>query len=253
MSGGPADEIRSRRWVDGGAQRRARRFDLRHRDPSRAERIRPCRNGIGARSSLHEQVPSARAERACVLDPQQANAAWRRTVGKKLVICMEQQVEGLSSMGPRVSVTDWHPLRLPKSVQHVAGFRVIANAKTGGRGTSKVYLDLILLAQSRTLTRISFSSLQRPFPSAYEAGLTRTSRNASRRRSGEAPPPARSSGEQLDFGGGRTLAAVERFRPADQGPPARPGRPGAVSATPRKGQEGVRVTGGDSYLMDASA
>ena len=101
----------------------------------------------------------------------QANAAWMRTVTKNLVICMEQQVEGTSSMGAPVSVIDWRRLNLPRSAEHVAGFRVIATAKTSAKATAKIYLDLILLGQSRTMTRLSFSSLQKPFSTSYETRL----------------------------------------------------------------------------------
>lgn len=103
---------------------------------------------------------------------QQANKAWTRTVNNKLVICMEQQVENTSSMGAPVSVTDWTPLRLPKLVEHTAGFRVTATAKAGGK-TTKVYFDLILLSHAQTLTRIALSSLQKPFSTRYEANLAR--------------------------------------------------------------------------------
>jgi hypothetical protein len=102
----------------------------------------------------------------------QANTAWVRTVNKKLVICMEQQMENTSSMGGPVSVTDWTALKLPHLVEHVAGFRVMATAKAGGR-TSNVYFDLILLGHSRTMTRIAFSSLQHPFSTGYEVRLAR--------------------------------------------------------------------------------
>lgn len=102
----------------------------------------------------------------------QADTAWARTVNKKLVICMEQQVENISSMGAAVSVTDWSPLKLPKVGRHVAGFRVTGTT-TSGRTKPKVYLDVILLGQSRTMTKIIFSSLRKPFSAAYEARLAR--------------------------------------------------------------------------------
>jgi hypothetical protein len=102
----------------------------------------------------------------------QANTAWVRTVNKKLVICMEQQVENTSSMGAPVSVTDWTALKLPHLVEHVAGFRVTATAKAGGK-TTNVYFDLILLGHSRTMTKIAFSSLRRPFSTGYEVRLAR--------------------------------------------------------------------------------
>ena len=102
--------------------------------------------------------------------PRQANTAWARTVTKKLVICMEQQVENTSSMGAAVSVTDWSPLKLPKTVEHVAGYRVTATA-TSGKTKPKVYLDVILLGQARTMTKIIFSSLRKPFSTPYETRL----------------------------------------------------------------------------------
>ena len=102
----------------------------------------------------------------------QANTAWVRTVNNKLVICMEQQMENTSSMGAPVSVTDWTPLKLPQLVEHVAGFRVTATAKAGGK-TTNVYFDLILLGHSRTMTKIAFSSLQHPFSTSYEVRLAR--------------------------------------------------------------------------------
>jgi hypothetical protein len=102
----------------------------------------------------------------------QENTAWARTVNKKLVICMEQQVENTSSMGAAVSVTDWSPLKFSKTVGHVAGFRVTATA-TSGRTKPKVYLDVIVLGHSRTMTRIIFSSLRKPFSTAYESRLAR--------------------------------------------------------------------------------
>ena len=103
----------------------------------------------------------------------QATTAWARTDTKNLIICMEQQVENTSSMGAPVSVTDWRPLRLPRLVDHLAGFRVVATAKTSAKTTSKVYFDLILLGHSRTITKLVLSSLQKPFATGYEARLTR--------------------------------------------------------------------------------
>ena len=115
----------------------------------------------------------------------QANTAWVRTVNKELVICMEQQVENTSSMGAAVSVTDWSPLKVPKIGGHVAGFRVTATA-TSGQTKPKVYLDVILLGQSRTMTKITFSSLRKPFSTAYESRLARivSQRLDSTRRAG---------------------------------------------------------------------
>ncbi|HZO62495.1 MAG TPA: hypothetical protein VFB35_05885 [Gaiellaceae bacterium] len=105
--------------------------------------------------------------------PGQAAVAWTRTVNTHLVICMEEQVEGSSSMGAPVSVTDWRALTLPHVTQRVAGFRVTALA-TAGKTRSNVYLDVILLAQGRAMTTITFSSVQRPVPAAYETQLVRT-------------------------------------------------------------------------------
>jgi hypothetical protein len=102
----------------------------------------------------------------------QADTAWARTVDKQLIICMEQQVENTSSMGAPVSVTDWKPLQLPRLAERTAGFRVIAEA-TAGKTKSKVYLDLILLGTSRTMTKVVFSSLVRPFTTSYEDHLVK--------------------------------------------------------------------------------
>jgi hypothetical protein len=100
----------------------------------------------------------------------QANEAWSRTDTKNLVICMEQQVENLSTMGAPVSVTDWRPLNLPKLADRTAAYRVIATA-SAGKKKSIVYFDLILLAHGRTMTKIIFSALGNPFSSAYETRL----------------------------------------------------------------------------------
>jgi hypothetical protein len=104
--------------------------------------------------------------------PQQANEAWSRTDTKNLVICMEQQVENLSTMGAPVSVTDWTTLKLPKLPAHIAGYRVTATA-SAGKTKAPIYFDLILVGQSRTLTKLVFSSLHRPFPAGLEARLAR--------------------------------------------------------------------------------
>jgi hypothetical protein len=102
--------------------------------------------------------------------PKQANEAWSRTNTKNLVICMEQQVENLSTMGAPVSVTGWKPLRLTKLPGHVAAYRVTATA-SAGKHKSNVYFDLILLGRSRTMTKLTLSALGRPFPSAFDARL----------------------------------------------------------------------------------
>ena len=105
--------------------------------------------------------------------PRQAAADWSRTVDKNLVICMEQQIENTSTMGAPVSVTDWRALRLPNVSPRVAGFRVVANAKTSAAKTTKVYLDVILLGRGRTTTKVVLSSIQRPFASSFESRVSR--------------------------------------------------------------------------------
>ena len=101
----------------------------------------------------------------------QANVAWKRALTNKLVLCMEQQVENLSSMGSPVSVTEWHRLALPHSAGRVTGFRVVAKAKTTKTTWSKVYFDQILLGNAKTMTRIVFSSLQAPISKTLEQKL----------------------------------------------------------------------------------
>jgi len=101
----------------------------------------------------------------------QANIAWKKTLTNKLILCMEQQVENLSSMGSPVSVTEWHRLALPRLAGRVTGFRVVAKAKTAKTTWSKVYFDQILLGQAKTMTRIVFSSLRAPVSKTLEQKL----------------------------------------------------------------------------------
>ncbi len=101
----------------------------------------------------------------------QANIAWKRALTNKLVLCMEQQVENLSSMGSPVSVTEWHRLALPRSDARVTEFRVVAKAKTAKTTWSKVYFDQILLGRAKTMTRIVFSSLRAPVSKTLEQKL----------------------------------------------------------------------------------
>jgi hypothetical protein len=103
-------------------------------------------------------------------NPKQASKAWSRTDTKNLIICMEQQVENLSTMGAPVSVTDWRPLKLPKTSDHAAAYRVTATA-SAGKKKSNVYFDLILLGHSRTITKLIFSALGQPVSTALEARL----------------------------------------------------------------------------------
>jgi len=103
----------------------------------------------------------------------QANAAWSRTVTKKLVLCMEQQTENTSGMGSPVSVTQWARLQPPRIAGRVAEFRVVAKAKTGKKTWSKVYFDLLLVGHAKTMTKIVFSSLGTPFGTSFEQKLTR--------------------------------------------------------------------------------
>src|SRR5262249_40689963 len=102
--------------------------------------------------------------------PAQANTAWHRTVNQKLVICMEQQVEGISTMGAPVSVTNWQPLKLVGVPGRAVGYRVVANA-TRTKGKVPLYYDEILLSGSRTLTKLVFSSFRAPFSAAFETAL----------------------------------------------------------------------------------
>jgi hypothetical protein len=102
--------------------------------------------------------------------PRQANEVWARTTTKNLIICMEQQVENLSTMGAPVSVTDWRPLKLPKLSGHAVGYRIIATA-SAGKKKSNVYFDLILLNHSRTITKLILSALGKPFSASYEDRL----------------------------------------------------------------------------------
>ena len=102
----------------------------------------------------------------------QANTAWQRTVNPKLVICMEQQVEATSTMGAPVSVTDWSQLKLPGLAGDAAGFRVVATA-TAAKRKVNVYFDQILLSRSHTVTKLVFSSFEKPFSTAFEIQLAR--------------------------------------------------------------------------------
>jgi len=139
-------------------------------------RLQPVESGLVETGAANGPLFTNKAAQALTqtvrvfATPKQANEAWSRTATKNLVICMEQQVENLSTMGAPVSVTDWRPLKLPKATDHAAAYRVTATA-SAGKNKSNVYFDLILLGQSRTITKLIFSALGKPVSTAYEARL----------------------------------------------------------------------------------
>jgi hypothetical protein len=101
----------------------------------------------------------------------QASAAWKQTVTKKLIICMEQELENSSTMSSPVSVTSWSRLALPHSASRFAGYRVLATGKTSKNKTITLSFDLLLLARARTVTTVSLTSIGAPIKAALERQL----------------------------------------------------------------------------------
>jgi hypothetical protein len=99
----------------------------------------------------------------------QAATLWRRVAGKGFLCCLVEAAR--SAGGLQVTKLKSGELAAPKLAGRTAAYRVIATAKVQGKTVNLTY-DNFLLAQGRTVTQITFGSVQ-PIPSAVELALAR--------------------------------------------------------------------------------
>jgi hypothetical protein len=98
----------------------------------------------------------------------QATTWWRRAVTPSLVRCAEGTFDALRARGVKVSLVSRGKLAISTALQHTAGYRVVVTAN--GR---KLYFDLIVLGNGRTITALTVSSFLQPVPARYEQALAR--------------------------------------------------------------------------------
>jgi hypothetical protein len=102
----------------------------------------------------------------------QAQAFWKRVVGKGLLRCLVQSITGGSTKDVTLTVQKSGELAVPKLAPRTTAFRVVGTAKTAGQST-KTYYDMFVLASGRTVTQVSFAQFGAAIPSAAELVLAR--------------------------------------------------------------------------------
>lgn len=89
-----------------------------------------------------------------------AKTLWQRAVKPRLVECVAQSLELLSSRGVRVAITSKETVPLGAIADRSASYRVVATLTDKQR--VKTYLDVVLLASNRTITELTISQYQKP-------------------------------------------------------------------------------------------
>lgn len=101
----------------------------------------------------------------------QAATYWARAVQPGLVKCVVQTVQALEAQGVKVTITHQGALPVSKAAQLTSAFRVVASLSAGSKQPEKLYFDVILVGQGKTLTEISLSSFVAPIPAEVENAL----------------------------------------------------------------------------------
>ena len=104
--------------------------------------------------------------------PKAAATLWQRAVKPRLVECVAQSLQALTSKGVTVSITSRTTVPLGALANRSATYRVIATLTTK-KQRLKTYFDVVLLASKRTITEITISQFQKPPPVKWELALAK--------------------------------------------------------------------------------
>ncbi len=104
--------------------------------------------------------------------PKTAATLWQRTVKPRLVECVAQSLQALTSRGVSVSITSRTTIPLGTLADRSATYRVIATLATK-KQRLKTYFDVVLLASKQTITELTISQFQKPPPLKFELALAK--------------------------------------------------------------------------------
>jgi hypothetical protein len=93
----------------------------------------------------------------------QANTYWKRAVTPKLVTCAAQTIEAVSAQGVKVTVTKQEMIPFTTTIPHAALYRVAAKLNK-----VTAYLDVLVLANGRTITEVTITSFTTAPPAQFE-------------------------------------------------------------------------------------
>lgn len=104
--------------------------------------------------------------------PAQATSVAKAVMRRKLLSCVAQSLVAGSSHGVHFTVAARHLFSLPRTGAKTAGYRVSGTASMTDQ-TLNAYLDEVVLARGRTVTAVSYASLEQPFDAQVELRLAR--------------------------------------------------------------------------------
>jgi hypothetical protein len=102
----------------------------------------------------------------------QASSSYSRTVTIALVDCLAKELEAASDKKSTVKVTGQYRLPFPKLTPNIAGFRVVAHAKTPD-AKFDVYADILVMQRGSTVTTVTATGFGEPVAAPFEQGLAR--------------------------------------------------------------------------------
>ena len=143
-------------------------------------RFSPALNGVvqtgAAISPTFQQSPTgpfASQTAYAYASGAEAGAVWRAVAQPHLLRCVAASLAGNSSGGVHFAVRAKRLLTPPSLSVPAAGYRVIGTASVPNQ-TVNVYLDVLLLRGSDTVTELSISSFLQPASRTLELRLART-------------------------------------------------------------------------------
>jgi hypothetical protein len=101
-----------------------------------------------------------------------ATAIWRQIAQSSMLGCVAQSVTRGGSSSVKFTVTGRHRLSVPRLPVPIRGYRVTANARSGGQDFP-AYVDELVINTPGALSEISFSSFEQAPPATLEARIAR--------------------------------------------------------------------------------
>jgi hypothetical protein len=104
--------------------------------------------------------------------PATATAVWRQISRSSMLACLAQSVTRGDSSAVKFTVTGRHGLAAPRLPVPIRGYRVMANAKSGGQ-VFPAYVDELVLNTPGAVSEVSFATFEQPPSARLEARIAR--------------------------------------------------------------------------------
>jgi hypothetical protein len=101
-----------------------------------------------------------------------ATRLWQRALKPRLVECVAQTLQALTSRGVKVTVTAKTTIAVGRIADRSVGYRVVATLITSQRRL-KTYFDVVVLAAGPTITQLTISQFQKPPALKWEQDLAK--------------------------------------------------------------------------------